>query len=323
MWGASVYRSIKFTAIVAMISLALVLSGCGKQDKNDEIIAEFEGGHITQSQFDTHVGAMFFLGQQPMEALDDAYKSEILHQLIAMEIIAKGADQDIWKTESKAANEEFTLMKEQFLFSFTNGEWKDTLKEYKTDEKGIKQFLEVSRVVGEVLDRDITEELIEAEYEKLKEEHVFDKIGLSHILVAIDDITPEGVEEIRTLDEAKVIVEQIKARLDEGESFADLAAAYSDDTATAEEGGVLPEMNGAQLTPVFGEALLDMSVGEISEPIAMEYGYHIIKVNSRETEQLADFDEETLRQLRGYIVSTKFMDFVETELPTKIKQINM
>lgn len=318
MWGAK--KTVRFIAIATIISLALVISGCGKEDN---IIAEYEGGEIKQSQFDAYLGAMLFLGQQPMEDVDDVFKTDILHQFIAMHIIAEKADKDTWKIEGKAANEEFTLMKEQFLLSFSNSEWKDTLEAYNTDEKGIKGFLEISRVVGEVLDRDITDEQIEAEYEKLKAGHVFDKIGLSHILVAIDNITPEGVEELRTLDEAKEIAELIKAKLDEGESFADLAATYSDDTATAEEGGVLPEMSGAQLTPLFGEALLDMSVGDISEPIEMEYGYHIIQVNSRETEQLADFDEETLRQLRGYIVSTKFMDFVEAELPTKVKQINM
>lgn len=310
----------KLIVLIAIISLVLVISGCGKDDK---VIAQYEGGEITQSQFDAYLAAMLFLSQQPMEQLDEAFQADILNQFIAMQIIAEDADEDIWTIEGKAANEEFTLMKEQFVVGSSTSEWRDALKEFDADEDGVKGFLEISRVVGEVLDRDITEEQLEAQYEQLKEEHVFDKIGLSHILVAIDNITPEGVEEIRTLDEAKQIAEQIKAKLNEGESFADLAATYSDDTATAEEGGVLPEMSGAQLTPVFGEALLDMSVGEISEPIAMEYGYHIIKVDSRATEQLADFDEETLRQLRGYIVSTKFMDFVEAELPTKIKQINM
>jgi parvulin-like peptidyl-prolyl isomerase len=84
-----------------------------------------------------------------------------------------------------------------------------------------------------------------------------------HILVA----TPEEAE-------------AVKARLDAGEAFADVANEVSLDTNSV--GGVLPcPVSAADYVEQFSTAAALLPLGEISEPVPSEFGWHIIVVDER------------------------------------------
>lgn len=69
----------------------------------------------------------------------------------------------------------------------------------------------------------------------------------------------------------------MKQRLDNGEDFAALAKELSTDTATAEKGGDLGELNPDQLVREFTVAAYKLKENEISDPVKTDYGYHIIQ----------------------------------------------
>ena len=69
-------------------------------------------------------------------------------------------------------------------------------------------------------------------------------------------------------------------RILQGEDFKNLAISFSDDQ-TALEGGNIGWRKLAQLPFIFIEALRDMQVGDISEPIKSNAGYHLIKLYDR------------------------------------------
>jgi hypothetical protein len=86
---------------------------------------------------------------------------------------------------------------------------------------------------------------------------------VSHILVA-------------TEEEAHVALE----RLDAGESFSSVAADVSLDTASV--GGALQcPSDAARWVPPFADAVADMEIGDVSDPVETEFGWHIIKVDPR------------------------------------------
>lgn len=304
-----------------VLLLLLLLTGCSKGSQM--IIAEYDGGEITEREFDNYLGAMLFLGQEPNHLREnDEFKRDVLEQYIAIQLLSANVDKQEAAMQKKAAQEEFTLLKEQYLLSSTNQEWKQLLDQFDTNEKEIQSFLQQAKIAGEQLEKMIEDTDIEEEYERLKEAYVFDIIELSHILVATE-AAEEGQEPLRSPEEAAAIAEEILTKINNGEDFAALAAMYSDDENTADDGGVLPAMSGSQLVPIFGQALLDLQVGEISEPIEMDYGYHIIRLDSRVTESLEELDELMVRQLRSFVVNNKFADYIETELPTKNVQIHL
>ena len=141
-------------------------------------------------------------------------------------------------------------------------------------------------------DVSVSEEEIEQEYQdnialyKTTEER-----RVSHILIEFGD----------DKDAAKEKAESLLAEVEQGADFADLAEANSADTFSAENGGDLDFITAGMMDPSFDEAAFAISnVGETSEVIETEFGYHIIKLTDMkpvETTPLAEVRDEIEAQL--------------------------
>lgn len=102
----------------------------------------------------------------------------------------------------------------------------------------------------------------------------------------------------------------VKARIDAGEDFASLAAEFSDDPGSAEDGGDVGYTSGDSFVPEFEEALRALEVGEVSEPVRTEFGYHLIKlleVNATEAEPFEERREALERTLKEAEVEQLFV----------------
>lgn len=66
-------------------------------------------------------------------------------------------------------------------------------------------------------------------------------------------------------------------RLKKGEKFADLAKELSLDTGCGKRGGDLGYFGRGRMVKPFETAAFALSVGQISEPVKTEFGYHVIK----------------------------------------------
>jgi len=86
------------------------------------------------------------------------------------------------------------------------------------------------------------------------------KIKCSHILVA---------KQSESLD--------IAERLKKGEKFAKLAKELSTDSGSAKRDGNLGYFTKGKMVKQFEEVAFKLQIGEISEPVKTEFGYHIIK----------------------------------------------
>jgi peptidyl-prolyl cis-trans isomerase C len=89
---------------------------------------------------------------------------------------------------------------------------------------------------------------------------------------------------VESEDESLAVLE----RLDAGEEFADLAAELSIDTGSGAQGGDIgcisdPSNN---LVGPYATASLEAEIGEVTGPIATDFGYHVLIVDSRETPSL-------------------------------------
>lgn len=111
---------------------------------------------------------------------------------------------------------------------------------------------------------------------------------ISHIMIGFGDERSE--------EEAQTIADKALDDLNDGESFADTAARYSDDTASAENGGDLGEISRGFFGEAFDEAAFSLSQGDVSEPVEMDNALHIIKV-TRINRPPFEEQREKLRQM--------------------------
>ncbi len=98
--------------------------------------------------------------------------------------------------------------------------------------------------------------------------------------------------EIQSLEDARVKLNHLRERVENGEDFAGLARAHSEDTASAASGGDLGWASPGQFVPEFEKALSALKPGQLSAPVRTPFGLHLIQVLERRTH---DISQEKLR----------------------------
>jgi len=108
---------------------------------------------------------------------------------------------------------------------------------------------------------------------------------------------------VKTYDEA----EEVRARWEAGEDFADLAREVSLDEVTGENGGDLGWLPGGVMTDTFDYVAFSLTPGEVSEPVPYvsdpsspeDMAYYLFMVSEKATREL---DENSLQVLRSTVL---------------------
>ncbi len=110
-----------------------------------------------------------------------------------------------------------------------------------------------------------------------------------HILLRVDDPTRS--------DRVRQRIEDLKLRIESGEDFADLARANSDDPGSGSQGGDLGWVNPGTMVAPFEKAMDALPVGQISEPVQSQFGWHLIEVlGHREQDRTEDMQRNKARE---------------------------
>ena len=92
---------------------------------------------------------------------------------------------------------------------------------------------------------------------------------------------------LEEVSNASVILKEIR----QGGDFSELARIHSKDITSSEEGGDLGLFERELMVPEFDAAVFGMNVGDISDVVKTDYGYHIIKLNEIQPSTLQTFEE--------------------------------
>lgn len=141
-------------------------------------------------------------------------------------------------------------------------------------------------------DISVSEEEMKAYYDQNLEEMfvVPESVQVSHILIQFEKDEENNVIE-ESKQEALEKINYIKEEIEEGEDFEILAERFSDDTASAANGGDLGYISRGQTVEAFEEAAFSLDVGDISDVVETEYGYHILKATDYQAEYTQSFEE--------------------------------
>ena len=132
--------------------------------------------------------------------------------------------------------------------------------------------------------------------------HIITETHVRHILIK----TNELINDV----EARSRLESIAGRIADGDDYATLAKASSDDTGSAIKGGDLGWVMPGLLVPPFEKAMSELAIDEISSPVQTQFGWHLIQVLGRRAKD--NREEQVKNQARDEIRKRKIEE--ETEL---------
>lgn len=160
-------------------------------------------------------------------------------------------------------------------------------QKFETEEKVSAEYLELSLDVLSS-DVDVDEEILKESYEeRLSEFGLPEERRTRHILIeAAGDSSDEEIAAAKA--KAEELLEKIRA----GESFEELAKESSDDFGSANDGGDLGFLTrDTMMDETFADAAFALNVGDVSEPVMSNYGFHIIKLDEVKAEKRKSYEE--------------------------------
>jgi len=134
-----------------------------------------------------------------------------------------------------------------------------------------------------------------------------------------------------TEEEALARAQDLRKRLAAGADFSELARQESDDPSSGTNGGDMGQIRHGQIIPSLEEALCSMNAGEISQPIKTTFGYHVIRLDSKEAktfEELKPMLEQKYRAdaakkyIDDLIAKTKVVKNPEYYAPPDLKPVD-
>jgi len=295
-------KNVKIGVLLLAMLMAVALIGCGNGEEeeaelNDDAIAVVNGEEISRETFE-QVLAMYQVGYEAEfgedvwemtiesgETVLFALKQEVSQILILEQLVIQRAQEENLTVE----DEEIDMAIEPYMEDPAMQELFDdeTLDEEFIREQLRKELYAEKYQEWYLSENEVTDEEIEEFYEENSE--VFDVLQVQARHILVDD---------------EALAQELIDRIDEGESFEELAREYSSDGSAA-DGGNLGYFGRGEMVGPFDEAAFSQEVGEVSEvPIETQFGYHIILVEDRieETESL----EEARENIRSHIGSQRF-----------------
>ncbi len=223
----------------------------------DAVILTVGTEKITRAQFEDLLTALADSGRPAATATARRQVAEQLGELTAMAQEARRRKLD----QSAPVKQLIMIQTDQVLA----GTLAKELSEAKPDDAAAHAFYDAHK----------------SEYEQATASHILIRFKGSQVPLKPNqkDLTDE---------EALAKAQEIRKKLMDGADFAATAKAESDDTGSGANGGALGTFPHGQMVAVFDKAVFSLPVGQISEPVKTQFGYHIIKVESRNSKT---FDE--------------------------------
>lgn len=345
----------RFVAILSTTALALtLLSGCGKSDEktqptqpnatqpagdsgqaanpNDPLsrfaalklpftvdpnaaITEYQGGKVTGKEFEDFLKTLNFINPQQGNMIASADQESVkmfAREYTATKILASRADDKAKKEANDQSLATFDKVKQQYVSLLGKDEKnfdKLLAQQGITKDVVIQQMTLINSSIG-ALKKDIDENTLKKAYDAADKSQ-FTVASVRHILISTESRKPE---------EALKLANDLVARLKKGEDFAKLAKEHTDDPGSKETGGLYKDADVSQWVPEFKQAALTLPIGKISDPpVKTDYGYHIMKVESRKQRTF----EEVKPKLAQQELEKAYDQFTKQQLDKLITKYNI
>lgn len=237
------------------------------------------------------------------QVLDDLVSAELMRQ----DAVAQGMNPSDAEVEAQVKQvtarfpSEAELQKALASENMTPAILRDQVKENLAVQKLIQTKIAPQATVDEAAQKKFYEE-------NKARMMVPEQVRVAHILIA----TPQGA----TADQqaaAKKKAQDLLAQIRKGGDFGALAKANSEDPGSKDHGGELPWLAKGQTVPAFEAAAFALPVGQVSEVVQTQFGFHIIKSLERKAATTRSY-EEVAPRLKEMLTQQKVRDLVQAHV---------
>ena len=220
--------------------------------------------------------------------------------------------------EKNAAKNKIKMVKEKFLsgenFASLARMYSDSGNALDGGDLGWRKISEVPEIFLsslENMDKGEISEIIETlngfyvfflEDKKEMENVEIEERKVRHILIKTNAIVTNEIAENK--------LKELKSRINNGESFSDLAKAYSEDTMSAANGGELEWSPPGTFVPQFEDKVDLLPLKEISEPFLTQFGWHILEVLEKRKQDNTEIIKRNLA--RQYLISGRSREVIDS-----------
>ena len=217
---------------------------------------------------------------------ENVTKENILRLLIEEKLITEKAERDDITASDGEIEMQLERVMQNIIAQFPT--YQDFLTVLQKEGLSVDELKERYRdqiakqvVRDKLLQQEVFSKIDVSEYEKRQyfETHL-DSFPDRPKMVKIAEISIKPAMGSESLDEALKKIENIQDELNKGADFETLAQTYSD-CPSAAQGGDLGYFSRGQMVPEFEEAAFALEIGEVSEPVLTEFGYHLIRVDDK------------------------------------------
>jgi len=265
----------------------------------DERVAVVNGTVITRDSFEremTSISRQMAQQDQTSPRIGrKELKDRVLKSLIDRELLFQEANNRGIRVADSAVDEKVDALKGRL-----GGEaaYQKALSDSKLSETELKARIRQGDAVQQLVDAQVSDrvQISDQESSQFYQMHpeLFkqpEQVQASHILIKL---APEADAAQKTAAREKMAV--LRKRVAGGEAFGTLAGEASE-CPSAAKGGDLGYFKRGQMVPAFEKVAFELPIGQVSQVVESEFGYHLIKVTDKRPEQTIAYEK-----VRGRIV---------------------
>jgi peptidyl-prolyl cis-trans isomerase SurA len=250
----------------------------------DKIIASVDGQIILQSELDREYQYYEAQGGPKVANL----KCKILEGLLINKMLLAKAEIEGETASKEEINRAFTYRMQHFINQAGSEERLEQYsgKPIESFKAELRKFLKEQLTIDKMRNK-ITDDMIitPAEVKKYFQEFSTNELPYYATVVEVRQIV--RYPKIGQHDKTAILerLQALKARIQAGEDFAQLAKQYSEDAGSATGGGEVGFWRIGELAPAYEAAALALQPNELSEPIETQFGFHLIQLIDRQKDR--------------------------------------
>lgn len=290
--------------VLLLVALALVSAACGRV--TDPPAAEVGDRRISFDRIDAELEKFrdsdrfkTLADQGDVGAIERDFSQSVLAQLIRRAVLAPAAREFGLDIGDAQVQEQIEIIKTDFP---SESAFNEALKEQGLDIEALEDLV-MDRLLEEGVRQSVTEDVgpteeeLRAEYEANLE--TYRQVEVSHILVTDREKAEELSEELQATPDKRL-----------REEFEKRARRLSQDRQSAPLGGNLGFSQPDRYVEPFADAVRTLDIGQVSDPVETEFGFHVIYVTARRTLEFEEVREDLRTQLGGPAKDEAFAEWL-------------